>query len=379
MGFSKFLIVAHYFVPHPGGIEIVAQKQAQSLQQKGHEVTVMTCRFDRQQPLAATDAHVKIKRLRSINIIEKKFGVTFPVISPHNLWRFFKQVKKHDVVHIHDVFYMTSHLAALACLLAGKPFFLTQHVALVDHPTPLVMMMQKVVYATFGRLLFTKAVAIVAYNQNVKDFLLSQGVAESKILLTNNGIDTDYFSPLPAQKRTALRQKYGLPADKPIVLFVGRLVPKKGFDLVFDAATPKHFTLLVGNGNVPSRMQNTKEVRFFGPASQAQLRDLYRISDIFVFPAIGEIFTLTMQEAMASGLPIIATNDAAYRRYNLDPQRLLLVKRDAKSLSASIKKILTSPALHKKMSTYSRTLALQQFSWGQNYKNEYKIYQQVLR
>ena len=375
----RLLLVAHYYYPHIGGMEAVVEKQARSLVARGHTVTILTCNPQKNIPSHETRDGYKIIRVPALNFIEKKFGVTYPLVSPLMFLWAMRYVQKYDRVHIHDVFYMTSHLLALACLFRKKEFFLTQHVAMVEHPSKLVMAVQVLMYKTFGKLLFMRAKGIVAYNHIVKNFLIKNGVPPSKILLQFNGIDTNFFSPSSAPERQALRKKYQLPLDKPVVLFVGRLVPKKGYHVAYDAQSSSYLTLIVGDGVTPRAMKSTENCRFFGPASAEQLRDLYNTCDVFLFPAKGEIFTLVMQEAMASGLPVITTDDPGYADYDFSRQHIRLVSPAAKEVQEAIQLLINDEKSRSDMSKYSRKFALDNFNWEKNYETEYQFYSSATR
>lgn len=370
----KVLLVVHYFLPHIGGMEAVVEKQAKSLVARGHDVTVLTCRPEKGLPAVELRDGYTIKRLPSLNFIEKKFGVTYPIISVHHVLGLIRDVRSYDIVHIHDVFYMSSHLVALSCMLQKKAYFLTQHVAMVDYPSALILAVQRIMYGTFGRLLFSQATKIVCYNHIVKSFLLKKGVSESKIFMQYNGIDCSYFSPTNNKEKQILRKKYNLPLDRPVVLFAGRLVPKKGYELVYKAQGSDYFTLLVGEGKPPSYMKSTNDARLFGPASSSQLRDLYRACDLFVFPAIGEIFTLVMQEAMASGLPVLIADDPGYASYTFSNKYIRLVNRTDKDVRRAVHEIMNDSTMRSKMSEYSRKFAVENFDWEHNYENEYALY-----
>lgn len=370
----KILLVVHYFLPHIGGMETVVERQAKSLVERGHEVTVLTCRPSPQAPLSEMKDGYRIERIRAINAVENKFGVTFPIIAPWAFWRFMQEVKAHDIIHIHDVFYMSSHMAGIASVLRKKKFFLTQHVAMVDHPSGLVMMIQRMIYVIFGRLLFKCAEKIVSYNRTVRKFLMKNGASGNKILTQYNGINTSYFMPVDKNEKRRLRTKYKLPVDRPVALFVGRLVPKKGYEIVYDAQSDDHFTLIVGSGVRPERIVSNKNVRLFGAASESELRDLYALSDVFVFPAIGEIFTLVMQEAMSTGLPIVTTNDPGYASYDFSRENIQLVERNSDAFRRALAGILMNEERLGAMSEYSRMFALEYFDWQRNYEDEYKLY-----
>lgn len=369
----KILIVVHYFMPHIGGMEAVALQQARSLVRDGHEVTVITARYDRRSPSKEKYEGICIVRLAAWNFIEKKFGVTFPIVSPFALLKFIKLAQQHDVVHIHDVFYMTSHMACFASLLMRRKYYLTQHVALVDHPSFLVMSVQKIVYKLFGDSIFKKATKIISYNPNVTSFLIQRGVDSNKIFEHFNGIDTDYFSPISPNKIKELRAKYGYSDTKKIILFVGRLVPKKGYDIVAQVASDEFHTLIVGGGDESTTYRKNESIRYYGSARGDELRDLYRMCDVFVFPAVGEMFTLVMQEAMSCGLPVIVAENPGYNKYNVDDV-LIFSKRTSRSLKSTILQLLQEKEKLNNYTKQTRKFALNNFSWDENYEKEKKMY-----
>jgi peptidoglycan/LPS O-acetylase OafA/YrhL/glycosyltransferase involved in cell wall biosynthesis len=371
---SPVLIVMHYFPPHIGGMEEVGGAQAASLAAKGHPVEVLTCAHGRGLPRTEPVAGYRVRRVRALNFLERRYGVTFPIIGPLGAARIFRQVRRTDVVHIHDVFYPTSHVAVAAARLLRRPYYLTQHVAMVPHPSRLVMTAQRLIYSTVGGSALRHAARVVVYNARVRDFVVEMGVAPGSVVLNHNGIDTDVFSPQPDEGGKAdLRRRYGLPADRPVVLFVGRLVPKKGFDLVIRAASPEWTTLIVGEG-AGAPTGGGPDVVMFGAAGRRQLVDLYRLSDVFVFPAEGEMLTLVMQEAMAAGLPVVTTDDPAYREYDLDRELIAFVERGPEPIREAIATVLSTPGRAAAMSSYSRSVAVERFGWAGNYTREYSIY-----
>ncbi|HET6873881.1 MAG TPA: glycosyltransferase [Acidimicrobiales bacterium] len=368
------LVVIHYYPPHIGGMEEVARAQVSSLAGLGHRVHVLTCAHERRLP-ANESAAFELRRIKALNFIERRFGVTMPIIGPGGALRVARAVRRAEIVHIHDVFYATSHVAHLAARLLRRPYYLTQHVAMVEHPSRLVMAVQRAMYATVGRSVLRGAERVVVYNSRVRDFVVSRGVEPERVLLHHNGIDGERFTPATAEEKVELRRRHGIRADRPVVVFVGRLVPKKGFDIVVEAASPtgEWTTLIVGEGaGAPPEVPES--VHLFGPADRDQIVDLYRMADVFVFPALGEMFTLTMQEAMMAGLPVITTDDPAYDEYGLDRSGIAFVPRDASSFRAAIRSIITNADRAASMGEYSRRIALQRFSWQVNYQAEYALY-----
>jgi glycosyltransferase involved in cell wall biosynthesis len=160
------------------------------------------------------------------------------------------------------------------------------------------------------------------------------------------------------------------------VLFVGRLVPKKGFDIIFDVRSEDRLILCIGEGTVPTHMQHEERVRFLGNKSQAELKEFYQLSDVFILPSYGEGFPLVIQEAMASGLPIITTDQKEYQSY-LDNQFIELVPRDTDSFREALDRVFFDEDKYQKMSEYSRKAALEMFSWEDSVTRISEVYKKL--
>ena len=362
-GLTRVLIVSAYAHPHIGGVEVVVSQQARTLASLGHDVTVVTSRCGADGAAHEEVDGYRVVRIPAWNLLEER-GIPFPIWSPSAVWRLADLMQSVDVVHVHDVHYGSSVLAATLARRHGRPIFITQHVAVVAHDKAVVKVAQKLVYSSAGRAVWRWAETITVYNPIVEEFILSHGVSAGKIRLTYNGINTRYFHPGTAEAVRLTRQRYGLPLNKPVVLFVGRLVPKKGFGKLVEARSPEYEVVLVGPGQIPDRVP--AGVRFLGPLDRAELRDLYQASDIFAFPAVGEMLTLVMQEAMACGLPIVAAADGAYSRYGLDPSGIALIDPEPSALRSAFLRILGNPDRMRYMRTYSRWLAEERFDWWKN-------------
>jgi D-inositol-3-phosphate glycosyltransferase len=358
------LIVSTFAPPHVGGLEVVVEQQARSLADMGHDVTVFTGRHDRSLPREEQIDCYRVVRTPVWNAIEERTSVPYPIWGIRSLLPLVRLVRSADVVHVHDVYYQPTVLAGFLARLAGRPLFVTQHVSIVQHDSAPVMWIQRLIYATVGALLWRWAEGIVAYNVIVRRFLLDQGVAEDKVRLTYNGIDTGAFQPADQVVRQAVRERYGLPQDKPVVLFVGRLVPKKGYRELVAAHDEGYQIVLAGPGAVPADLP--PGVTFLGPIDRADLLGLYQASDLFAFPAVGEMLTLAMQEAMACGLPVVARDDPAYDQYGLDGSSIALVSADPDVLRRTFQAILGDEDRYDRMARYSRHLATDRFDWRRN-------------
>ena len=136
-----------------------------------------------------------------------------------------------------------------------------------------------------------------------------------------NGVDVETFRPRPESKEV-MRQRFGL-KDHPTLISVGRIVGWKGFQLVIEAlpSLPDYRYLLIGEGahlETLKRLAKEKGVSdrviFTGPVENHQLPDYLSAADIFVQPSIGhEAFGITLLEAMACGLPVVASDNGGMK------------------------------------------------------------------
>ena len=132
----------------------------------------------------------------------------------------------------------------------------------------------------------------------------------------SNGVDLGTYSPGPADER--IRDRYGLVPGRPLILSVGRLSPEKRVDVLLDAAarlTTGAQVAIAGTGPeegslraMAERLGLTGRVRFLGFVPGPDLPGLYRLADVFAISSEAELQSLTTMEAMATGLPVVATD-----------------------------------------------------------------------
>jgi D-inositol-3-phosphate glycosyltransferase len=348
----RILIVSTYFPPHVGGVEVVVQRQAELLAAAGHDVVVATSRDDPAQPAEERRDGYRIHRLPVRNEFEQRLGIPYPIIGRHH-WRGLRAlVHDCDVVHLHDVLYQPPQAAAVLAARAGRPVYATQHVGPVNHPHPVVRGVERMVDAVAGRWIRTRARRVVAYNPMTADHLRERGVAAHRIAHAATGVDTDVFSP---GRDGLTRAAFGLPDRTPLVLFVGRLVDKKGYQHLLQAVGPEHHVVLVGSGRPAGPLP--PGATFLGPLSRSRLIPLYRAATVFVLPSTGEVFPIAAQEAMACGVPVVLTDSPSYAAWRPDRDLLRLVAPEPAVLRRTIDEIVGDPVLRRRMAAYSRRFA----------------------
>ena len=164
----------------------------------------------------------------------------------------------------------------------------------------------------------------------LRERLMARGFA--KVEVFGRGVDTALFSP--ERRRTDLRSAWGCGPTDPVLIYVGRLAAEKNIDLVLAsyatarAAHPRNRCVLVGDG--PERRhlaQAHPEVIFTGARVGLDLAEHYASADLFVFPSLTETFGNVVTEAMASGLAVVAFDDAAAHRYIRSGENGLILDR----------------------------------------------------
>lgn len=370
----RILIVSSYFPPHVGGVEVVAEQQARVLAAAGHDVVVATSRTSRAESAAEHRDGYQIRRLPVSNVIERRLGIPYPV-ARRGYWPMMRTlVHWSQAVHVHDVLYQPPQIAAALASAAGRPLYATQHVGPVNHPHPLVRAVEWTVGRLAGRHVWNRARRIVSYNPMVDAHLSTNGVPAERIVRSSIGVDTDRYAPGPVD-RDAVLASFGLPTGVPVVLFVGRMVDKKGYRHVLRAAGPGRHVALVGSGRPAEALP--AGVTFVGPLTRERLTDLYRAASVFVLPSHGEVFPIAAQEAMACGLPVVLTDSPRYDAYAVDRALIRLIAPEPAAVRQAIGDILGDDSLRRDMGRYSRRLAKTHFDAAAGHSVTLRLYDET--
>jgi len=266
----------------------------------------------------------------------------------------------YDIVHLHG-FSKKNVLVTWAARLAGKRIVLTLHTAGQDEPD-VVRLAGRAAYRTF-----MAADAVLAVSPHLRDAYARAAGGRLRVELAPNGIETQRFRPASAQERTALRQRLQLPIDRPIVLFVGFFSRDKRPDLLFrawqraTAACGLDAALVLIGATEPayhevdsglagairtaaSAAGLADRLHFVAPTNE--IADYFQAADLFVLPSAREANPLALLEAMASGLPCIASRLPGATDAIIEDGvngRLVPVDDEA-ALATTICELLTHPA-----------------------------------
>ncbi len=225
----KLLMVTHYFESHRGGIEIVAGRLARELGALGLDLTWLAT--DATPPPADGECGRSCP-IPAWNVSERKLGVPMPIPGPRGLAAIWRETKAADAVLLHDSLYPSNIVAMIAARIIGKPVVITQHIAAVPYANPLLRGLMQEANALVTRPMLAAASQVVFISETVARHFQSVSF-RSPPRLVFNGVDTSVYAPPGAGfDWAAARERLGLPAQRPVALFVGRFVEKKGLHIV---------------------------------------------------------------------------------------------------------------------------------------------------
>jgi glycosyltransferase involved in cell wall biosynthesis len=214
------------------------------------------------------------------------------------------------------------------------------------------------------------------------------GVDKTKIRIVPNGVDPQKFKPVEDDEQT--KRRIGI-ENKQCVLFVGRLIPRKGLPFLIEAA--KHIVkessetafVIVGNGPLKNhlisyleKMKLSNNFVFLGDVPENMLTALYNCADVFAFPSIQEGLGIALLEAQATAKPVVAFNIGGVNEAVLDKETGLLVKPSSRELADVILKLLADRPLRERMGRKGRAFVSSNFSWDVCAQRMLQVYREAL-
>jgi glycosyltransferase involved in cell wall biosynthesis len=211
------------------------------------------------------------------------------------------------------------------------------------------------------------------------------------------GVDTARFSPAESGPHGGWRGRLGIPGTAPLLLGVGRMAAKKGFDVLAAALPPLldsfpelHVVLAGGGDLLPALAAATERwrarVHLPGLVERGTLPDLYRAADLFVLPAVhdesGNVDGLpnVLLEAMASGLPVVASGISGIPLAVEDGESGLLVpERNVEALAAALGRLLGDREAARRMGERGRRKAEAELTWEAVAARHREAYEMAVR
>jgi glycosyltransferase involved in cell wall biosynthesis len=359
------MFVSNY-LPHPGGLEVMVWNLASGLARR-HDVVLVTSAYGGKSGVSREDG-MTVHRLPATHITER-LGVPYPMPIGPALRAAWNDVKGSTIVHAHGALYAQSLLARALARREGAPFVLTEHVGFVKYSSNVLNDIQRVAWSVIGFPLVRGADAVVTYNARVHEQLTRD--SGRHVHYVGNGVDVERFRPRSVEERRALRRSFGLPEEGVLALFAGRESEKKNLDVLIRAERDGYTLVVCGwerNLAGPALVD-------LGVVPYARMADLYSCADVMLHPASGEGFPLAVQEALASGLPVVLLWDEGYARWM---PRSLVVACDAPTeVPTRMRELARDAARRAELGDAGRYWAREKWSWDATVAAYERIYDDV--
>jgi glycosyltransferase involved in cell wall biosynthesis len=381
----KILHVVISLSPEWGGPTKVVGELTEALAKKGLEISIFA-------PVKKGD-EARIIRPEGVNVRlfrQGFFARWWPGYSPGLARAVTQEVGKFDLVHIHELWSHPHLTASRVARKSGKPYVVTIHGALGPWAIKYKALKKKIYSVLIQRRILQEASALHAItNEQVKHIRVF-GV-NNQIVMIPNGVNPDAFQTLPG--RQELEQFYPQLTEKQVVLFLGRLNPIKGLDILAKAFgkiakwREDIYLLIVGpdEGGYQAQIEKLlkkgealNRVIFTGILTGDKKLFALSRADIFVLPSYSEGFSMAILEAMGCGLPVIITRQCHFPEV-AEAGAGLVIEPAVDQLAAAMEKLLNEPQLRQEMGSNGRRLIAEKFTLDKIAEKMIEMYKEVLK
>jgi len=320
----RILIIGATYLPQNNGQSIFTGNLAEGMARMGNEVMVLTPGTGQKEDQSKINGVIKVST-RAINLrfIHKEFFLAYGYKA--QVERIFKDFQP-DVVHLQDSA-PVSQFALRTARRYGKPVIATHHPGpdvgapyFTNVPNPFRRWIEFVIWHWLLAFL-NRSDVVVTPSASAARMLLDHGL-KVDVRPISCGVNLQDFSQTPDECRTSRLQRYGLPDDRKIFLYVGRMDYEKRVDVIVRAIADVHqkdvVLALAGKGardeeikRLAHHLRIDDRVRFLGEISHSQVPELMNCASVFVMPGEAESLSIATLEAMACGKPVLAANAMA--------------------------------------------------------------------
>ncbi len=352
----RIVQVSPFFAPHTGGVESYVRNLAREFAHEGHEVTVVTARYERQLPADDRSEGYRILRASTLFVA---LNTPFDPGMTGLLRRL-----DADVVHLHYPPPLTSYFATRGLVNRKIPVCLTYHCDL-DLPGAGGRLVAGAYQRFFLPPTLRRVDRVIVHTRSYG--VTSAMLRGRDLTVIPSVVDLERFRPgLDASR---LRGELHL-QGKRVLAFTGRLVPHKGVNVILEALAelPSDVVLIViGAGprlstlvRLARSLDIEDRVRFCPAVSDDELPSFLALADVFVFPSQNRLegFGLAVAEAMAVGLPVVVADLPGVREI-IEPgvEGLLAEPLIASDVAEKVRTLLDDPALARRMGEAGRRRA----------------------
>jgi glycosyltransferase involved in cell wall biosynthesis len=361
------LILTPFYSPNLGGVETSLDDLSVALTKRDYNVFVQTY-----SPITTPDAswksyekdtNVEITRYKwfgknLFHKLEKFPFFDFLYLTPYLLLRsliwMIKNNKKVDIIHAQG--FNAAFIGLILKKIFNKKLIVSTHAVYEINPNSST--------AKYTKSILERADKVLCLSQASYNELVSLGIKSKKLSLFKYWINLERFKKMSKKE---LRKKLNI-SDKFTVLFVGRLIEKKGVRVLAEVARqiPEINFVFVGLGPeenfIKQQAKLYKNIKFIGSVENKKLQEYYNVADIFCIPSqYEEGFGRVVMEAVACGLPVVGSNKGGIPEA-LDDSVSLLIEPNVNNLKNNLLKLYKNKELYDKLSLNCRKYAEKNFS-----------------
>ena len=317
----RIAIFTEAYLPRINGVVTHIKLLKEGLEARGHDVLIVTADGDAKEHYLENG----VLHCPGIKLTKKLSGFETSVPVSRKRLNFVRDFKP-DIIHVETEFGMGLCGVSIAKML-NIPLVYTMHTMYDEYiyyiaPRPLVKTVKKLSHK-YMRVFANRANAITGPSEKCSEYLSSAGV-KLPVNVIPNPVELDDFSPEhfdPEQKR-AIREKFGIPQDAFVVVFVGRLGREKSIDLLIDywnqsvKADENMYLFIIGGGPEEQVLRDQiaalgcgDRVIMSGRVEHPELPPYLLASDIYVTASLSDTNSISMLEGMAAGLPVLQRRD----------------------------------------------------------------------
>lgn len=349
MGVLRIGLFTDTYAPQVNGVSISLQLISEGLQKRGHQVTIFAPKFPGYE-----DNQPGVVRLPSLKYLNDPPIYVAVLGTPRSTWSLSR--KHFDVLHAHSPL-TVGLLAYLTASTKNLPLIYTYHTSITDYTHYLKVIGGTGVIRHAARWFSATSTnlghQIVVPSPKFYRLLLEQKV-KKPIRVIPNGIDLSNFKT--AKNPGSFRQRLGLSADAPILLSVGRVDPEKRLDFLIDAfvriadRVPEAHLVFAGDGSSRKKLEEQaaatkvkERIHFLGMLNRSELPNLLHDATVFLSASTTEVHPISVIEAIASGLPLVAVRDEAFEGMIVEGENGHLTPLDVDCYADTLAKLVTDP------------------------------------